>query len=82
MEKRFKVLRIFSVIFKMIAAICIVFLGIGLAGVVTGARPENVPLAQVILNVTISFLVSFLTFYSLGEIIRLLLVIEEQTRRP
>jgi len=81
MEKRFKVLRVFSIVFKVIAALCVVFLGVGLAGVAAGGKPENVPVVQVVVNVIAYFSILFLTFYSLGEIIRVLLAIEEQTRK-
>lgn len=82
MENRFKVLRVFSVIFKVTAFLSLVFLGIGVAGVAAGGMPEGVARGQVVLNMLISFSVSFLVLYSFGEIIRLLLIVEEQTRRP
>ncbi len=79
--QNFRLLRIFGVIFKVFAWIIIV---IGLIGTVSlflkGGTPE-VPRTLSISILTQSA-VLFLVFYALGEVIKLLLVLEERTRKP
>ena len=77
----FKLLKIFSVIFKILAWVIVL---VGLVGTVglfmKGGTPE-VPKTMSISILTQS-LVLFLVFYTFGEIIRLLLVLEERSKKP
>jgi hypothetical protein len=79
MEKQFRLLRTFSVIFKVLAWACLVIGIVGAIGVlVSGGTPETPRvMGPVILLV---FLGYFLLFYTGGEVIQLLLAIEENTR--
>ena len=78
MEKRFKLLGFFSILFKIFAVGVLVLLSVMLVRVVIGPRPDGV----IISNAVISLSVTSLIFYALGEVIRILRVIEEQTRKP
>ena len=80
MGNPFKLLRIFSVVFRVLAWLVLVLIAVGVTGVIVSKDPEaNTP--PVLLNMVFSGLVGFLVLYSLGEIIRLLLVIESNTRK-
>ncbi len=82
MNNPFKLLKIFGVVFKVIAGVLFVIIGvIGTVGIlITKDLPPGmsrwVALPQFLQGVFL-----FLLLYTLGEIIRLLLVIEEQTRK-
>ncbi len=81
MGNSFKLLRIFSVVFKVLAWLVLVLIAVGVVGVVLSKDPDaNTP--PVLLNMLFSGLVGFLVMYTLGEIIRLLLVVESNTRKP
>lgn len=81
MGNSFKLLRIFSRVFKVMAWLVLILIGVGLAGVILSKDPDaNTP--PVLLNMLFSGLVGFVLMYSLGEIIRVLLAIESNTRKP
>lgn len=80
MGNSFKLLRIFSVVFKVLAWVVLILIAIGVVGVVMSKNPQTLN-PPVILNMVFSGLVGFLVMYTLGEIIRLLLVIESNTRK-
>ena len=81
MGNSFKLLKIFSTAFKVIAGLVLLLVLIGVVGILVARDPQiNIP--QVVLNMLFSGLMGFLIMFSLGEIIRLLLVIEQNTRRP
>lgn len=81
MENSFKLLKVFSVIFKILAWLVLVMIAVGVTGVILTKDPEA-NTAPVLLNMAFSGLVGFLVMYSLGEIIRILLAIESNTRKP
>ncbi len=81
MEKRFRLLKVFSVTFKVLSLLMLALMVVGLVGIAVGEKPQGIPLAQVVTNMIVAMLVTSLMFYSLGEIIRVLLAIEEQTRK-
>jgi hypothetical protein len=80
MEKKFKLLRTFGVVFKVLAWAALVIGAIGTVGVlVTGGTPET-PRAMSIVILIVGALY-FVIFYTIGEVVKLLLAIEEQTRK-
>ena len=80
MGNSFKLLRIFSVVFKVMSWVVLVLITVGVVGVILSKDPAaNTP--PVLLNMVFSGLLGFLVMYTLGEIIRLLLVIESNTRK-
>lgn len=81
MENRFRLLKVFSATFKVLAIVMLVLMVVGIVGIVTGEKPQGVPIVQVVTNMMVGLVVTSLMFYSLGEIIRVLLKIEEQTRK-
>ena len=81
MEKKFKLLRTFGVVFKVLAWAALVIGAIGTVGVlVTGGTPEA-PRAMSIVILIVGALY-FVIFWTVGEVVKLLLAIEEQTRKP
>ena len=80
MGDSFKLLRIFSVVFKVLAWLVVVLISIGLVGVILSRDPQASS-PPVLLNMVFSGVVAFLVMYTLGEIIRVLLVIEGNTRK-
>ena len=80
MANSFKLLRIFSVVFKIFAWLVLVMISVAIVGVVMSKDTKaNIP--PVYINMGMSAEVGFLVMYSAGEIIRLLLVIEGNTRK-
>jgi len=82
MGHSFKTLRILSVVFKGMAWVSLVIMAIALVGILMGKEAQGVPIAPVVVNMVVASVVTFLLFFALGEAIRILLVIEEQTRKP
>lgn len=77
---RFKILKIFGLIFKVLAFASVVIGLITAVGIfVSGGTPEMPPQTGLLLVVGGVF--QFLVFYTVGDLIRLLLAIEEQTRK-
>lgn len=80
MEKRFGLLRTFGLVFKILAWASLVIGAIGAVGIlVTGGTPET-PRAVSLVILLVSA-IYFVIFYTVGEVIKLLLTIEENTRK-
>ncbi len=80
--RNFKLLKVFGVVFKVFAWIILIIGLVGTVGLfIKGASPE-VPKTQMIISILTQSLVLFLVFYALGEVIKLLLVLEERSRKP
>ncbi len=80
MSNSFKLLRIFSVVFKVFAWLVLVMIAVALVGVVMSKDPDANP-PPVYINMIMTAAVGFLALYSVGEIIRVLLLIESNTRK-
>jgi len=81
-NNRFKLLKIFGVIFKVTGGV--LFTVIGIIGTVALLIGKDLPQGTPRWTAVFTFLQGtfwLLLFYTFGEIIRLLLVIEEQTRK-
>ena len=77
---RFKILKIFGFIFKVLAFASVVIGLVAAVGVlVSGGTPE-VP-RQTSLLLVVGGVFQFVVFFTVSEVIRLLLAIEEQTRK-
>ncbi len=80
MEERFRLLKVFGLVFKVLAWAALIFGLVGVVGVlISGGTPET-PRAMA-LQVFLSTGLSFVIFYTVAEVIKLLLTIEEQTRK-
>ena len=83
MEKRFRLLGILSMLFKILSFVVIALFGIVCIRVATGGiHPQQGRALSFLLNTSFRFLISATILYALGEVIRILRVIEEQTRKP
>ena len=80
MSDSFGLLKILSVAFKVLACVVLVLMLTGVVGLVVGRDP-SVPLIPLVLNMVFSGVLAFLMMYAFGEVIRLLLSIESQTRK-
>ncbi len=85
MAPPFRLLRIFSVLFKILAWVLLVLMLIGFVGLVVASKgaggPERGQAIQAMMQMAVSGVIFFLIFFALGEIIRILLAIESQTRK-
>ena len=86
MENRFKLLRIFGLIFKVIAWVCLLLGIVGAVGVFVATAgsppPQGVPPRLVSMTVVVAvWTLFFLIFYTVSELIKLLLAIEENSRK-
>lgn len=81
-QKPFKLLRVFSVLFKVLAWLTLLLMAVGVVGALMGAEGGTDWTVPVILNMGMSGLLGFIVLYALGEIIRVLLIIEANTRTP
>ena len=83
MKNSFGLLKILSGIFKVLAFLVLILMLIGLVGtlVAAGKDPASRVPPPVILNMVFSGILAFLMLFALGEVIRLLLAIESQTRK-
>ncbi len=80
MENRFKLLKIFGLIFKIVAWGALVFGLIGAVGIlVTGGTPAT-PRASSIIVLLVGVLY-FIIFYTVSQIIEVLLVLLENTKK-
>lgn len=78
MPDSYRLLRIFSIAFKILALIVLVLLGTGLVGLFVIRRdPEIRVTPQEVANMIFSGTAGFLVFYALGDLIRLLLDIRK-----
>ena len=80
MSDSFGLLKILSVAFKVLAFVVLVLMLTGVVGLVMGRDP-SVPLIPLVLNMVFSGVLAFLMMYAFGEVIRLLLAVESQTRK-
>jgi VIT1/CCC1 family predicted Fe2+/Mn2+ transporter len=83
MTGSFGALKFFPVVFKVLACLILVLMLTGVVGTVM-SRDTSVPFqvqAPIILNMVFSGILAFLLLYAFGEVIRLLLAIEAQTRK-
>ncbi len=80
MDSSFKLLRNLGVIFKLVAWAALVFGLIGMVGVLMGGGAPGTPrgVSFIILLVSVLY---FVIFYTVAEVIKLLLVLEERSRK-
>lgn len=82
MTNSFGLLKVLSVVFKVLAVIVFVLMLIGLVGTLATNRDPSSPVPlPVILNLAFSGVLAFLMLFAFGEVIRLLLAIEASTRK-
>ncbi|MDO8730937.1 MAG: hypothetical protein Q7J69_07150 [Candidatus Omnitrophota bacterium] len=82
MSSSFGLLKILSVTFKVLACVVLVLMLTGAVGIVmTPADPSSPVPVPLILNMVFNGILAFLTMVAFGEVIRLLLAIESQTRK-
>ena len=84
MEKRFKLLKLFGLLFKVIAWVCLLLGIVGAVGVfVAGnSQAQGVPPRAVGIAVVLAaWSLFFLIFYTVSEVIGILLTIEENSRK-
>ena len=80
MPNSFKLLKIFSVVFKVFAWLVLVMISAAIVGVVMSRDPQANTF-PVYINMIMSAVVGFVLLFSMGEIIRVLLAIESNTRK-
>ncbi|MBI3333021.1 MAG: hypothetical protein HYZ93_02895 [Candidatus Omnitrophica bacterium] len=80
MPNPFKLLKLFGVIFKGLAWGTLLIGIIGAVGVLVAAPVPEVP-RSMSLAILLNSALFFLLFYAFGELIRILLAIEAQTRK-
>lgn len=82
MQNSFGLLNKLSVIFKVLACLVFVLMSVGLVGTLVSAKNSSqaVPV-PVVLNMAFSGVLAFLMLFTFGEVIRILLAIEAQTRK-
>ena len=78
--ENFKVLKIFGIVFKVFAWVILVVGLIGAAGFFVKGGTSEVP-KTISISILTQSLVLFLVFYAFGEVIKLLLVLEERTKK-
>lgn len=82
MSERFRVLRILSVVFKVIAWLFLILILVGAVGISVAAKEAPAPQRiQAVVQIVIEGFWRFLVLYGLGEICRILIAIEAQTRK-
>ena len=82
MANSFGLLRTLSMVFKALSWLVLLLMLIGLVGTLVANKDPSSPVPiPMILNMIFSGVVAFLTLFSFGEVIRLLLAIEAQTRK-
>ena len=81
MNPSFKILGILSVALKVYAFLTLVLMAVGLVGIFMAGEAVGAQKSQIILNMVLGGTLFFLVLYSLGDLIRLLLHIETQTRK-
>lgn len=81
MSNSFGLLKILSVVFKVLAFLVFALMLAGVVGILVG-RDSSGPLpVPILLNMLFSGVLAFLMLFAFGEVIRLLLAIESQTRK-
>ncbi len=81
MDNRFKLLKIFGVLFKILAGLSIAIGLVGAVGVLINGGTPEVP-RGISVAILLQAGILFVIFYAVSEIIKILLVIEENTRKP
>ena len=82
MPNSFGLLKGLSVVFKVLACLIFVLMLVGLTGTLIAGRNQQMPIpVPVILNTFFSGILAFLLLFTFGEVIRLLLAVEAQTRK-
>ena len=81
MSDSFGLLKILSLVLKVLAGLMLLLMLTGVVGMIV-ARDTSAPFpTPLILNMIFSGIVAFLLLYAFGDVIRLLLAIESQTRK-
>lgn len=81
MSNSFRLLKILSGVFKVLAFLVLALMLAGVVGMLV-SREASAPIpAPLILNMVFSGVLAFLMLFAFGEVIRLLLAIESQTRK-
>jgi hypothetical protein len=81
MNEPFKLLKISALLFKVIAWFVLILMAVGIVALLIGSDAQAPLPVPVLLNMVFSGLVGFLLFFALGEIVRVLLAIEANTRK-
>lgn len=81
MTGSFGALKFFPVVFKVLGCLILVLMLTGVVGIVMSRDTTQSFPAPVLLNMVFSGILAFLLLYAFGEVIRLLLAIESQTRK-
>ena len=85
MPSSFRLLRISSTLFKVLAWVLLVLMLVGMTGLLVASKQaggsERAQMVQGMVQMFFSGLIFFLLFFALGEIVRILLAIEAQTRK-
>lgn len=81
MSNSFRLLKILSGVLKVLAFLVLALMLAGVVGMLV-SREASAPIpAPLILNMVFSGVLAFLMLFAFGEVIRLLLAIESQTRK-
>lgn len=82
MADSYRLLRVFSIAFKILSLVILVLMGVGLAGLFVIRRDPEVRVSPPeVVNMIFSGMVGFLVFYTFGEVIRILLDIRSELSR-
>ncbi len=82
MGESFRALRILSIVFKVTAWIFLILIGIAAVGVSIAGKDAPAPQRfQAVVQILVEGLWRFLVLYGFGEICRVLVAIEANTRR-
>lgn len=81
MSNSFGLLKILSVAFKVLACVVLVLMLTGVVGIAMSRDPSSPFPVPLVLNMVFSGVLAFLMMVAFGEVIRLLLAIEFQTRK-
>ena len=81
MTNSFGLLKKLTILFKVLACVVLGLMLTGLVGLLASRNPATPVPIPAILNMVFSGILAFLMLFSFGEVIRLLLAIEAQTRK-
>ncbi len=81
MSSSFGLLKILSVVFKVLACVVLVLMLTGVVGMTMSRDPSSPFPVPLVLNMVFSEVIAFLMMVAFGEVIRLLLAIESKTRK-
>ena len=83
MDKQFKLLGVFSVIFRILAIGFLFLMAVMVVAIIIAPHSKEDPSVwQLVSNTILQMSITSLVLYSIGEIIQILRVIKEQTRKP